>query len=108
MISIDDFKNVEIKVGTILSAHKIEGADKLLLLSVDMNEETPRQIVSGIAEQFPDPEALVRKQVAFVTNLEPRVIRGYESQGMILACADDDNFALLVPHTSVASGTKAR
>jgi methionyl-tRNA synthetase len=108
MISIDEFKNVEIKAGTIVSARKIEEVDKLLLLSVDMNEDTPRQIVSGIAEKFPNPEELVGKQVAFVTNLEHRTIRGYESQGMILACADDENFALLVPHTPVAPGTKAR
>ncbi len=108
MLSIDDFKKVEIKAGTILSASKIENADKLLLLSVDFNEEAPRQIISGIAEKFSNPEELVGKQVAFVTNLEPRTIRGHESQGMILTASSEDSFALLVPHASVPNGCGVR
>lgn len=108
MITYDDFAKLEITIGTILTAEIVEGADKLLRLTVDVGEETPRQIVSGIREFFADPEELVGKQCPFLTNLEPRVIRGLESQGMILAAATEDAFALLVPHRELPAGTKVR
>src|SRR5437016_356601 len=84
MISIDDFKKVEIKVGKILSAEKLLNSDKLIKLQVDFGGEAPVQILSGIAE-FYEPESLVGSEAAFVTNLEPRTIRGEVSYGMILA-----------------------
>ncbi len=84
-ISIDDFKKLDIRIGEILSVEKVEDTDKLLKLSVSFGEETPRQIVSGIALFFPDIQTLVGKKCAFAYNLEPRTIRGLESQGMILA-----------------------
>ncbi|HRY30855.1 MAG TPA: methionine--tRNA ligase subunit beta [Candidatus Paceibacterota bacterium] len=95
-ISIDDFKKVEIKVGQIKSAEKVTGADKLLRLEVDFGDHA-RQIVSGIAEYYPNPEDLVGKKCPFVTNLQPRVLRGLESNGMILAVLDRTNnkFSLL-------------
>lgn len=89
MISIDDFKKLEIKIGHVLSVEKVPDTDKLLKLSVDFGEETPRQIVSGISMYFPDTEKLVGKKCAFATNLEPRTIKGLESQGMILAVSSD-------------------
>ena len=69
MISIDDFKKVELAVGKILSAEKIPDTDKLLKLSVDLGEESPRQIVSGISKYFPDPSTLVGKKCIFFPNL---------------------------------------
>ena len=90
MINIDDFKKLEIKIGLILSAEKVPETDKLLKLSVDMNEATPRQIISGIAMYYPDLSVLVGKKCAFATNLEPRTIRGFESNGMILAVSTED------------------
>ena len=84
-ISIDDFKKLEIKIGQILSAEKIDGSTRLLKLFVDMGEENPRQVVSGISVHFPEPDKLVGKKCAFASNLEPRSIMGFESQGMILA-----------------------
>ncbi len=108
MISYEDFAKLEIKIGTILTAEVVEGADKLLRLTVDVGEETPRQIVSGIREYFSDSEVLVGKQCPFLVNLEPRVIRGLESQGMILAASSDDTFALLEPHVPLPAGTKVR
>ena len=108
MISYEDFSKLEIKIGIILSAEVVPDADKLLLLKVDVGEESPRQIVSGIREYFEDPEELVGKQCPFLTNLEPRVIRGYESQGMILAASHEDIFALLVPHNELPAGTKIK
>ncbi len=85
MITFEDFQKVEIRIGEILFAEKIPETDKLLKLSVNFGEEMPRSIVSGISVYFPDEKTLVGKKCAFVTNLEPRTIRGFESNGMILA-----------------------
>jgi methionyl-tRNA synthetase len=105
MITIDDFKKVEIKIGEILSAEKVPDTDKLLKLSVAMGEETPRQIVSGIAMHFPDLTMLVGKKCAFAANLEPRVIRGLESNGMILAVSTEDGkFSLLEVSLDIPAG----
>ncbi|MBU6370636.1 MAG: methionine--tRNA ligase subunit beta [Patescibacteria group bacterium] len=104
-ISIDDFAKVEMKVGRILSAEPIAGSDKLVKLSVDFAERSPRQILSGIAKFFPDANALVGKHVVFVTNLEPRTMMGLESNGMILAAHADEALAL-VEMPDVAPGTK--
>lgn len=109
MITFEEFKKVEIVVGKILSAEKIPDTDKLLKLSVDMGEEKPRQIVSGISLYFPECEVLVGKKCMFVANLEPRMIRGFESQGMILAVSTEDNkFSLLEPNTEIPQGTHAK
>lgn len=108
-ISIEDFKKVDIKVGQILSAEKIPDTDKLLKLSVDLGESTPRQIVSGISLYFPDCSVLVGRKCMFVANLEPRTIRGFESQGMILAVSTEDNkFSLLTPNDDIPVGTSAK
>ena len=122
-ISFEDFKKVEIKAGKVLSAEKIPDTDKLLRLSVDFAETravvdaagtvnavaAPRQIVSGIALYFPDPSVLVGKTCMFVTNLEPRVIRGFESDGMLFAVSDaTGNFSLLEPAPSIVPGTPAK
>ncbi len=122
-ITYDDFAKVEIKAGKILSAEKIPDTDKLLKLSVDFAEAAPRQIVSGIAMYFPDPAALVGRTAMFVTNLEPRAIRGYESNGMLFAVstpapvqAGTDGviagvagaFSLLEPGPGIPPGTRAK
>jgi len=85
-IQFDDFAKIDLRVGTILTAEKVEKADKLLKLSVDLGTET-RTIVSGIALHFA-PEDIVGKQVTVVTNLAPRKMRGIESNGMILMAED--------------------
>lgn len=108
MINIDEFHKVEMSAGQILSAEKVPDTDKLLRLSVDFGEGSPRQIVSGIALHFPDPLALVGKKCAFVTNLEPRTIKGLESQGMIMAVSTESSFSLLEIDGSVPPGTKVR
>jgi methionyl-tRNA synthetase len=105
MITIEDFAKVEIKIGEILSAEKVENADKLLRLSVGFGEEEPRQIVSGISAYYPDPQVLVGKKCAFCTNLEPRVIRGLQSNGMILAVSTEDGkFSLLEAGKEIPEG----
>ncbi|HNW71432.1 MAG TPA: methionine--tRNA ligase [Candidatus Paceibacterota bacterium] len=109
MINIEDFKKIELTVGEILSAEKIPDTDKLLKLSVNLGEEKPRQIVSGIALYYPDINVLIGKKCFFVSNLEPRIIRGIESQGMICALSDSNGlFSLVVPEKDVPPGTKAK
>jgi methionine--tRNA ligase beta chain len=109
VIKIEDFKKVDIVVGKILSAEKIPDTDNLLKLSVDLGEETPRQIVSGISLYFPDCSVLVSKKCMFVANLEPRIIRGFKSNGMILAISTENNeFSLLYPDKTIPVGAKAR
>lgn len=103
--SIDDFAKIEIRVGTVLSAEIVEGADKLYKLSVDLGEETPRQILSGIREYMPT-EDLIGKQLPFVTNLAPRTIRGLVSNGMILVGKDESGMALLNPSIKLVNGTR--
>jgi methionyl-tRNA synthetase len=108
MISIDEFSKIEVRVGTVKTAERVPDTDKLLRLTVDFGEESgPRQIVSGINAYVNDPADLVEKQLAFVTNLEPRIIRGLESNGMLFAVGNDDTFAFLSPHKPVPPGTAA-
>ncbi len=84
--SIDDFAKVDLRVGQVLSAERVPKADKLLLLKVDLNEEQPRQVLAGIAQYY-EPEKLVGRKVVIVANLKPRKLRGYESQGMVVAAS---------------------
>jgi methionyl-tRNA synthetase len=88
-IDITDFTKVELRVGEVLTAARIPKADKLLLLSVDIGEEKPRQILAGIAQYY-EPDQLVGRKIAVVANLKPRKMRGYESQGMLLAASVGD------------------
>ncbi len=107
MINIDDFKKIEIKIGEILTAEKVEGADKLIRFTIDFKEEVPRQILSGIALHIQDPETLVGKKLPFLVNLEPRTIRGFESNGMLMAVFDaEGNFSLLEPTSKIATGSR--
>jgi methionyl-tRNA synthetase len=85
-IEIDDFAKVDLRVGQVLSAERIPKADKLLLMKVDIGEEEPRQILAGIAQYY-EPEKLVGRKVVIVANLKPRKLRGYESQGMVVAAS---------------------
>lgn len=102
-INIEDFKKLEIRIGKILNAEKVEEADRLLKLEVDFGE-FKRQIVSGIAE-FYKPEDLIGKECPFIVNLEPRTIMGVESQGMLFAVKADDKAILLHPDQEVPAGS---
>lgn len=96
-ITIDDFAKVTIQVGLILGAEIIEGSDKLLKLSVDFGEESPRQVLSGIRAYMALDELVGRKYL-FVTNLKPRTMMGMESQAMILGSGGgDEPFSLFAP-----------
>src|ERR1051326_7914602 len=85
-IAIDDFAKVDLRVGQVLSAERVKGSDKLLHMKIDIGEPQPRTIVAGIAEAYA-PEPLVGRKVVIVANLQPRKLRGIESQGMIVAAS---------------------
>lgn len=104
-VSFSDWMKIEIRMGKILSAEKVEGADKLLKLSVDLGEEKPRQLVAGVAQNY-TPEELVGKTVPILANLEPKKLRGIESRGMILAIGHKDDCILLHPNKEVPPGVK--
>lgn len=106
MITFDDFNKLEIRIGKILSAEKVEGTDKLLKLEIDFGPEK-RQIVAGIAETY-QPDQIIGREVPVLTNLEPRSIRGVESQGMILAASVDGKPFLLHPDGDVPPGSVVR
>ena len=106
-IVYDDFGKLDLRIGTITSAEKVEKADKLLKLQVDLGFET-RAIVSGIAQHF-TPESLLNKQVIVVANLAPRKMRGIESQGMILTAEQPDGKLILVnPDALTVNGSTVR
>jgi len=86
LIDMTDFAKVELRVGEVLTAERIPKADKLLLITVDIGEEKPRQILAGIAQYY-EPEQLIGRKIVVVANLKPRKLRGYESQGMLLAAS---------------------
>ena len=107
-ITIDDFKKVQLMVGRIVSAERVEGSDKLLRLEVDLGEELRRQILAGIGKTYAI-EDIVGKEAVFVANLAPRTMMGYESQGMLLACGDTaDAVVMLQPQKDVAPGSFIR
>ena len=103
-IVFDDFAKIDLKVGTIISAEKVEKADKLLKLQIDIGFET-RTILSGIAEHF-SPEEIIQKQVVVVANLAPRKMRGTESNGMILMAEDKEGKLYFVkPEKVIGNGS---
>lgn len=104
-ISYEDFAKLDIRIGTVVAAEMVPEANKLIKCSVNFGELGERTIVSGIA-QWKNPEELVGKQFPYIVNLAPRVLRGVESQGMLLAASDDTGVALIVPERTVPSGTK--
>ncbi|HKC63094.1 MAG TPA: methionine--tRNA ligase, partial [Pyrinomonadaceae bacterium] len=88
-IEIDDFAKVELRVGEVLTAERVPKSDKLLRFTIDLGEAEPRQILAGIAEYY-EPEKMIGRKVVVVSNLKPRKLRGFESQGMILAASVGD------------------
>ncbi|KKW17170.1 MAG: Methionine-tRNA ligase [Parcubacteria group bacterium GW2011_GWA1_50_14] len=115
MISFEDFKKLDIRIGKIISAERIPDADKLLKLvfdigdherqaRLDSDEPSTRQVIAGIAEYY-NPEDLIGKEMPVLVNLEPRKLRGFDSNGMILAVGADDKPVLLYPEEEVPPGS---
>lgn len=106
-ISFEDFAKLDMRIGAVVAAEMVQGADKLIKCTVDFGDLGVRTIVSGIAE-WKRPEELVGKQFPYVVNLAPRVLRGVESRGMLLACSDEHGAVLLAPSRDVPPGTKLK
>jgi methionyl-tRNA synthetase len=107
-ISIDDFAKVDLRLGEVKTAQAVKGADKLLHLTVDIGEAQPRSIVAGIAKAY-KPEELVGRKVVIVANLEPRKLRGIESQGMIVAASLEGDLPVLAGfHEPIQPGARLK
>jgi len=104
MISIEDFRKVELQIATIKSAEPHPNADRLMVLQVDLGSEQ-RQICAGIRNHY-TPEELIGKQIVVVANLETAKLRGLESQGMLLAASDEGRVIIMTPEKPVQAGAK--
>ncbi len=120
-VTYDEFKKMDIRLGTIREVEPVPETDKLLRFQIDFNEKDEegnaklRQIVSGIHEFYPEYEKLIGKQVLYIVNLEPRMIKGIESQGMLMAvdglpaqAGADGKPVFLIPETEVTPGARVR
>lgn len=112
-VSYEEFKKMDIRVGTIREVEPVPETDKLLKCQIDFGETDEegnkklRQIISGIRESYPDYEKLIGKQVLYIVNLEPRTIKGFESNGMLMAVGEDKPI-FLIPDEKVENGSKVR
>ncbi|MDD4989888.1 MAG: methionine--tRNA ligase subunit beta [Candidatus Pacebacteria bacterium] len=108
MISFDDFKKVDLRVAVILQAERVENSDKLVRLQIDLGTEVgQRQIVAGIGLEY-SPADLIGRQIIVVVNLEPKVLMGFESQGMLLAADDNGKPILLIPEKEAPNGCEIK
>ncbi|MEK7076771.1 MAG: methionine--tRNA ligase [Patescibacteria group bacterium] len=108
MATIEELKKIELCVGKVIAAERIEGSEKLLKLSVDLGARGTRQIIAGIGRAYA-PEALVGREIAVAAGLEPRTIMGHESQGMLLAASGEGGEpVLLAVEKEVPPGTEIR
>ena len=104
MVSIDDFKKFDLRVGEVLSADPLEGSDKLFVLQVDLGGRQS-QLVAGLRGHYTEDE-IVGKKIVVIVNLDPATIRGVESQGMLLAAVDGADVSLLTIDKDVSVGSK--
>lgn len=105
IIDIKDFSKIDIRVGTIIECVAVEKSEKLLKLMVDIGEDKPRQILSGIAQYY-SPQSLINKQVCLIVNLKPAKLMGQISEGMILASKDENGLSLLGVDKTQTNGSK--
>jgi len=107
MIAFEDFKKMELKIATVKDVQDHPDADKLYVLKVEVAEGVTKQIVAGIKKHY-SKEDLIDKQIVIVNNLEPAVLRGVESQGMLLAASDENGLSLICPEKKLISGSLVR
>ena len=103
-ITYDDFKKVELKIAKVVEAEEVAGADKLLKLQIDLGNSEKRQIVAGIKKMY-QAKDLIGKEIVVVVNLEPRMVMGIESNGMLLAASDEKGISIITPDREVALGS---
>jgi methionyl-tRNA synthetase len=106
MISFEEFKKMELRIATVKEVEDHPDADKLYVLKIDLGSEQ-KQIVAGLKLKYAKEE-LLGKQIVVVNNLEPVVLRGVESQGMMLAASDEQSIAFLTPEKPVENGSSVR
>lgn len=104
IINFEDFIKIDLRIGKIIEAEKVEGSTKIIKTIVDLGEEK-KQVLAGIGE-FYTPEELIDKVVAVVVNLSPKKIMGMDSEGMILAVKDGENLSLLGTDKEIKIGSK--
>ena len=107
MITIDDFRKLEIKIGKVVSVERVPDADKLLKFVFDLGNEK-RQIMAGMAEFFKHPETLIGQEMPILMSIEPKVFKGYESHGMIIAADVNGYPVLLHPEKDIPAGSIVR
>jgi len=107
LVSYEDFAKLDIRIGTIIEVERVPDTDKLLKCTIDFGDLGERTIVSGIAE-WKTPEDLAGRQCPYIVNLAPKILRGVESSGMLLALSDEGGIALLHPERQVLAGTALR
>ncbi len=107
IISIEEFQRLALRIGRITAAQEHPNADRLLVLTVDIGEPTPRQVVAGIRKSYQAAE-LIGKHVVVVSNLKPAMLRGIESQGMVLATSDDAGIVLVAPERAIVAGSTVK
>ncbi len=107
MITYDDFRKMELKIARVIAAEEVAGAEKLLKLEIDLGNSEKRQIVAGIKKMY-QAKDLVGKEIVVVTNLEPRMVMGLESNGMLLAASGDNGPVILMPEREVPPGSEVK
>jgi len=110
MINIDEFSKIELRIAKVLEAERVEGSEKLIKMNLDVGdkdeagEAQTRQVLAGIGKTY-EPTTLIGKQIVIVANLEPRMLMGLESHGMIVAGSDGEGIAIVSPDRELPSGT---
>ena len=108
MITIEDFKKCEIRIGKVISAEKVDGSEKLIKFIFDVGAGEQRQIIGGLGLSYLNPETLVGRQMPLILNLEPRKLMGLESQGMIIAADKEGLPVILMPDEEVPPGSPVK
>ncbi|MBI4323565.1 MAG: methionine--tRNA ligase subunit beta [Candidatus Omnitrophica bacterium] len=106
-VSIEEFRKIDLRIGVVVAAEDHPNADRLLVLNVDLGDGTPRRLVAGIKGAYQASE-LIGKRVVVVANLKPAMLRGIESQGMVLAAQDGTQLAFLTPERPIQPGGTVR
>ena len=107
LLSIDEFKKLALRTGVITAAEDHPNADRLLVLTVDVGDGTPRQLVAGIKGSYQAAD-LIGKHVVVVANMKPAKLRGVESQGMVLAASEGDTIVLVSPERPIRAGSTGK